>query len=383
VSKRDFYEVLGVPKTATEDELKKAYRKLARKYHPDLNPDNKEEAERNIKEVNEAYEVLSDSQKRTQYDQFGHDAFQAGQGGAGGYNPFGGGAGGGFSDIFDMFFGQSGFGGGGGQRNGPEKGADLRFDMEISFEQAAFGVETEVQIPRTEECTTCHGSGAAAGTHPETCPQCKGSGQTQVIQNTPFGRMVNVRACERCHGEGKIIHTPCRDCKGQGRVRRNRKIKVKIPAGVDTGSRLRVAHEGEAGLRGGPQGDLYVYIFVKQHKLFSREGNDVLCEVPVSFVQAALGDEIDVPTLDGKVKMRVPEGTQSGTVLRLKDKGIPYLRGNGRGDQNVRVKVVTPHKLNDKQKQLLQDFARASGENINPEEKSFFKKMKDVLGGTI
>jgi molecular chaperone DnaJ len=384
VSKRDFYEVLGVPKTATEDELKKAYRKLARKYHPDLNPDNKEEAERKIKEVNEAYEVLSDSQKRTQYDQFGHDAFQGGQGGAGGFNPFGGaGAGGGFSDIFDMFFGQSGFGGGGGQRNGPEKGADLRFDMEISFEQAAFGVETEVQIPRTEECTTCQGSGAAAGTHPETCPQCKGSGQTQVIQNTPFGRMVNVRACERCHGEGKIIHTPCRECKGQGRVRRNRKITVKIPAGVDTGSRLRVAHEGEAGLRGGPQGDLYVYIFVKQHKLFTREGNDVLCEVPVSFVQAALGDEIDVPTLDGKVKMRVPEGTQSGTVLRLKDKGIPYLRGNGRGDQNVRIKVVTPHKLSDKQKQLLQDFARASGENINPEEKGFFKKMKDVLGGTI
>lgn len=379
MSKHDYYEVLGVPKTATEDELKKAYRKLARKYHPDLNPDNKEEAERKIKEVNEAYEVLSDSQKRAQYDQFGHDAFQAGQG-AGGPNPFGGGAGG-FSDIFDMFFGQSGFGGG--QRNGPEKGADLRFDMEISFEQAAFGVETEVQIPRTEECTTCHGSGAAAGTHPETCPQCKGSGQSQVIQNTPFGRMVNVRTCERCRGEGKIVHTPCRDCKGQGRVRRNRKIKVKIPAGVDTGSRLRVANEGEAGLRGGPQGDLYVYIFVKPHKLFSREANDVLCEVPVSFVQAALGDEIDVPTLDGKVKMRVPEGTQSGTVLRLKGKGIPYLRGNGRGDQNVRIKVVTPHKLTDKQKQLLQDFARASGENINPEEKGFFKKMKDVLGGNI
>ena len=240
MSKRDYYEVLGVPKSATEDELKKAYRKLARKYHPDLNPDNKEEAERKIKEINEAYEVLSDSQKRAQYDQFGHDAFQAGQGGAG-YNPFGGGAAGagGFSDIFDMFFGQAGFGGGG-QRNGPERGADLRFDMEISFEQAAFGVETEVQIPRTEECATCHGSGAAAGTHPETCPQCKGSGQTQVVQNTPFGRMVNVRTCERCRGEGKIVHTPCRDCKGQGRVRRSRKIKVKIPAGVDTGSRLRV-----------------------------------------------------------------------------------------------------------------------------------------------
>lgn len=372
--------MLGVPKTATEDELKKAYRKLARKYHPDLNPDNKEEAERNIKEVNEAYEVLSNAEKRSQYDQLGHDAFQAGQSG-GGFNPFGGGGGGGFSDIFDMFFGQSGFGSG--QRNGPEKGADLRFDMEITFEQAAFGVETEVQIPRTEECSACHGTGAAPGTHAETCPQCKGSGQQQVVQNTPFGRMVNVRTCDRCHGEGKIVHTPCRECRGQGRVRRNRKITVKIPAGVDTGSRLRVSHEGEAGLRGGPQGDLYVYIFVKPHKLFTREGNDVICEVPVSFVQAALGDEIDVPTLDGKVKMRVPEGTQSGTVLRLKDKGIPHLRGNGRGDQHVRIKVVTPHKLSDRQKQLLQDFAKAGGENINPEEKGFFKKMKDALGGTI
>lgn len=377
MSKRDFYEVLGVSRTATDDDLKKAYRKLARKYHPDLNPDNKEEADTKIKEVNEAYEVLSDSQKRAQYDQFGHDAFQAGAGGGG--NPFGGGSGG-FSDIFDMFFGQSGFGGG--QRNGPERGADLRFDMEITFEQAAFGTETEVQLPRTEECTACHGTGAAAGTHPETCPNCKGSGQTQVVQNTPFGRMVNVRPCERCHGEGKIVHTPCRECNGKGRVRRNRKITVKIPAGVDTGSRLRIAHEGEAGVRGGSQGDLYVYIFVKQHKLFTREGDDVFCEVPISFVQAALGDEIDVPTLEGKVKMRVPEGTQSGSVLRLRGKGIQRLRGNGRGDQNVRLKVVTPQKLNERQQQLLQEFAKAGGENINPEEKGFFKKMKDVLGGS-
>lgn len=378
MSKRDYYDVLGVAKTASEDEIKKAFRKLARKYHPDVNRDNPEEAEAKFKEINEAYEILSSPERRSQYDQFGHAAFEGGQGGQGGFGGFGSG---GFTDIFDMFFGgQSGFGFGGGRHNGPEKGADLRYDMEISFEQAAFGVETEVQIPRTEECGTCHGSGAAPGTHPETCPQCKGTGQVQVAQNTPFGRMVNVRTCDRCRGEGKIVHTPCKECHGSGKVRNKRTIKIKIPAGVDNGSRLRVAHEGEAGMRGGPSGDLYVYIFVKQHKLFVREGNDVICEVPISFVQASLGDEIEVPTLDGKVKLKVPEGTQSGTIFRVKDKGIPYLRGNGRGDQHVRVKVVTPQKLNDRQRELLQEFAKVGGENVNPEQKTFFKKVKDVFG---
>ncbi|SDF74758.1 molecular chaperone DnaJ [Sporolituus thermophilus] len=378
MSKRDYYEVLGVPRTATEDEIKKAFRKLARKYHPDVNRDNPKEAEEKFKEINEAYEVLSDPERRAQYDQFGHAAFDPGQGaGAGGFSGFGGFGAGGFSDIFDMFFGQAGFGA---RHTGPEKGADLRYDLEISFEEAAFGVEKEIQVPRTEECPTCHGSGAAPGTHPETCPQCRGTGQQQIVQNTPFGRMVNVKTCTRCRGEGKIVRTPCKDCQGRGRVRNKRTIKVKIPAGVDSGSRLRVAYEGEAGVRGGPPGDLYVYIFVKPHKLFTREGSDVICEVPISFVQAALGDEIEVPTLDGKVSLKIPEGTQSGTTFRLKDKGIPHLRGHGRGDQHVRIKVVTPKNLTERQRELLMEFARASGENINPEQKSFFKKVKDFLG---
>jgi len=376
VSKRDYYEVLGVDKNASDDEVKKAFRKMARKYHPDVNRD-KPDAEAKFKEVNEAYEVLSNAERRGQYDQVGHSAFD-GSGGASGFG--GNGGGGGFNDIFDMFFGgQSGFGGG--RQPGPEKGSDLRYDMEISFEQAAFGVENEIQIPRTEDCKKCSGSGAAAGTHAETCGQCKGTGQVQVAQNTPFGRMINTRTCDRCHGEGKIIQSPCKECRGTGKNRVKRKIKVKIPGGVDNGSRLRVTHEGESGTRGGPPGDLYVYIFVKQHKLFTREGSEVICEVPISFVQATLGDEIDVPTLDGKVKLKITEGIQSGTILRLKDKGIPHLRGNGRGDQHVRVKVITPQKLSDKQRELLQEFAKESGENINPEQKNFFKKVKDIFGG--
>jgi molecular chaperone DnaJ len=378
VSKRDYYEVLGVNKTATEDELKKAYRKLARKYHPDVNRDNPKEAEDKFKEINEAYEVLSNSERRAQYDQFGHAAFDGANGGAG-FGGFGGG--GGFGDIFDMFFGgQAGFGFGGGRQAGPERGADLRYDMEITFEQAAFGVETEIQIPRTESCKSCNGTGAAAGTHPETCPNCKGTGQVQVVQNTPFGRMVNVKTCERCRGEGKIVHSPCKECAGRGKVKVKRKIKVKIPAGVDQGSRLRVAYEGEAGTRGGSPGDLYVYIFVKAHKLFTREGTDVMIEVPVSFVQASLGDELEVPTLDGKVTLKIPEGTQSGTIFRIKEKGIPSLRGHGRGDQHVKVKVLTPQKLNERQRELLKEFAKVSGENINPEQKNFFKKVKDAFG---
>lgn len=375
MSKKDYYEVLGVPKTASDEEIKKAFRKLARKYHPDVNRDNSSEAEEKFKEANEAYEVLSNTERRTQYDQFGHAAFEGG-GGAQGGGGFGGA--GGFSDIFDMFFGQSGFGGG--RQSGPERGADLRYDLEINFDQAAFGLETEIQVPRTEDCGVCQGSGAAAGTNAETCPQCRGTGQQQVVQNTPFGRMVNVRPCDRCRGEGKIVKTPCKECHGKGKVRARRKIKIKIPGGVDNGSRLRVAHEGEAGNRGGQPGDLYVYIFVKSHKLFTREGDDVICEVPITIVQAALGDEIEVPTLDGKVQLRIPEGTQTATVFRLKDKGIPHLRGSGRGDQHVKVKVITPKKLTDRQKELLLEFAKDGGEDTNPEQKSFFKKVKDAFG---
>lgn len=373
MSKRDYYEVLGVNKGASDDEVKKAFRKMARKYHPDVNRD-KPDAEAKFKEVNEAYEVLSNPERRGQYDQMGHAAFDGsgGFGGGGGFGGFGGG--GGFNDIFDMFFG------GQSRQAGPEKGSDLRYDMSITFEQAAFGVEQDIQIPRTEDCKKCNGSGAAPGTHADTCSQCKGTGQIQVAQNTPFGRMMNTRTCDRCHGEGKIVKTPCKDCHGKGKTRVNRKIKVKIPAGVDNGSRLRVTHEGEMGTRGGPPGDLYVYIFVKAHKIFTREGSEVICEVPISFVQATLGAEIEVPTLDGKVKMKITEGTQSGTVLRLKDKGIPHLRGNGRGDQHVRVKVLTPQKLNDKQRELLQEFAKASGEQVAGDQKNLFSKVKDALG---
>lgn len=378
MSKRDYYEVLGVEKSATDDQIKKAFRKLARKYHPDVNRDNPKEAEEKFKEANEAYEVLSDAERRAQYDQFGHAAFENGGGGAGGFGGFSSGGAGGFGDIFDMFFGGNGggFGGfGGSRRPGPERGSDLRYDLEVEFEEAAFGKEVELNIPRTEECKTCHGTGAANGTKAETCPNCHGTGQIQFTQNTPFGRMMNTRTCDRCNGEGSIVKNPCKDCGGKGKKRVKRKISVKIPAGVDNGSRIRVSNAGEAGTRGGSNGDLYVYIFVKPHKLFKREGTEVICEVPITFVQATLGDEIEVPTLDGKVKMKIPEGIQSGTVLRLKDKGIPYLRGQGRGDQHVRVKVLTPQKLNDKQKEMLREFGKATGESVNPEQKSWFKKF--------
>lgn len=382
MSKRDYYEVLGVSKTATQDELKKAYRKLARKYHPDLNKDNPE-AEEKFKECNEAYDVLSDEQKRAQYDQFGHAAFEnggmgGGPGGFGGFGGAGGFGGSGMEDIFDMFFG--GQGSRGGRSNaGPQRGSDLRFDLEISFEEAAFGVEKEINLYRDEQCEHCHGDGAEPGSKVETCPECHGSGYVRFTQNTMFGQMVNERPCSRCHGEGKIISEPCKKCRGKGTEKKNKKLKVKIPAGVNDGSRLRVAGEGEVGAKGGPSGDLYVYIYVRPHKYFERDGTTVMCEVPISIVQATLGAEIKVPTLDGQVTMRIPEGTQPGKVLRLKGKGIPSLRGGGRGDQLVRIKVVVPTKLNDKQKDALRKFEDVCGDAINPEEKSFLKKIKDFF----
>lgn len=381
MSKRDYYEVLGVSKTATQDELKKAYRKLARKYHPDLNKDNPEAAEK-FKECNEAYSVLSDEQKRAQYDQFGPEAFEnggmGGGPGAGGFGGFGGFGGSGMEDIFDMFFGGQGRGGRS-NNAGPQRGADLRYDMEITFEEAAFGVEKEISLKRAERCEHCHGEGAEPGSKVETCPECHGSGYVRFTQNTMFGQMVNERPCSRCHGEGKIISNPCKECGGSGTVKKTKKLKVKIPAGVDNGSRLRVGGEGEAGLKGGPSGDLYVYLYVKPHKFFERDGTTVLCEVPINIVQATLGAEIKVPTLDGQVTMKVPEGTQPGKVMRLKGKGIPSLRGGGRGDQLVRMKVVVPTKLTDKQKDALQKFAEISKDNINPEEKSFLNKVKDFF----
>lgn len=375
--KRDYYEVLGVQKGASEAEIKKAYRKMVMKYHPDRNRDNLKEAEEKMKEINEAYGVLSDEQKKAQYDQFGHAAFEAGGGaGAGGFGGFGGfGGGEGFGDIFDMFFG----GGGRSRRNGPERGADLRYDLDVSFEEAAFGKETELTIPRTENCETCHGTGAAPGTSPEECPECHGQGQVQSYVNTPLGRMVNSRTCGRCSGTGKIVRTPCKECSGKGQRRVSRRIKVNIPAGVDNGSRIRIAGAGQAGVRGGGNGDLYVYIGVRPHDIFKREGYDILCEVPISFAQAALGDTIEVPTLHGKVEMQVPAGTQSGRILRLKGKGVPRLRGGGNGDQHVQVKVLTPQKLSDRQKELLKEFAELSGDKVNPEQISFLKKMKNLF----
>ncbi|WP_418790697.1 molecular chaperone DnaJ [Phosphitispora sp. TUW77] len=375
MSKRDYYEVLGVDKNASEADLKKAFRKLARQHHPDVNPGD-QEAEAKFKEVNEAYEVLSDPQKKAQYDQFGHTAFGNGAGEAG----FGGGFGGdfsGFGDIFDMFFG----GAGGQRRRGPVKGADLRYNMEISFEEAAFGVERDISIPKMESCEKCKGTGAASGSSPKQCAKCNGTGQIQFAQTTAFGRFVQSRVCEACRGDGVIIENPCSKCGGKGSVRKTAKIHIKVPGGVDTGSRLRVAGEGEPGELGGPRGDLYVYIRVKPHHTFRRDGNDVISEVKVSFPQAALGDEIEVPTLEGKVRLKVPQGTQSGTSFRLKGKGIIDLHGYGRGDQHVKVIVVTPTKLTEEQTALLQKFAEASGENPLGAERGFFEKVKDAFKG--
>ena len=380
-AKRDYYETLGVNKGADKDAIKRAYRKLAKKYHPDTNAGNPH-AEEMFKDVTEAYNVLSDEKKRKLYDEFGFAGLQEGfseeaarQAAQGGFGGFGGG---GMDDIFDMLFGGQGRGRGG-REAGPQRGADLRFDMEITFEEAAFGVEKEINLYRDETCDHCHGDGAEPGSKVETCPECHGSGYVRFTQNTMFGQMVNERPCSKCHGEGKIISNPCKECRGKGTVKKNKRLKVKIPAGVDNGSRLRVSGEGEAGAKGGQSGDLYVYLYVKPHKFFERDGTTVLCEVPVNIVQATLGAEIKVPTLDGQVTVKVPEGTQPGKVLRLKGKGIPSLRGGQRGDQLVRIKVVVPTKLNEKQKEALRSFGEISKDNISPEEKSFFNKIKNLF----
>lgn len=369
--KRDFYEVLGVSKGASAEDVKKAYRKLARQYHPDVNkaPD----AEAKFKEVKEAYDVLSDDQRRARYDQFGHEDPTAGFGGGGGFS----GDMSGFGDIFDMFFG------GGGRRdpNAPQRGNDLQYTMTIEFKEAVFGKETDITIPRTETCDTCHGNGAKPGTKPETCSVCRGSGQQEVAQNTPFGRIVNRRACSACGGRGKIIRERCGTCSGSGQVKRQRKIHVKIPAGVDEGAQLRVSGEGEGGVRGGPPGDLYIVLRVKSHDFFEREGDDIYCEVPLTFVQAALGDELEVPTLTEKVKLKIPAGTQTGTYFRLKGKGVPKLRGYGQGDQHVKVTVVTPTNLSESQRELLREFAAGSGEATHEQSGNIFERMKKAILG--
>ncbi len=378
-TKRDYYEILGMDKKASVDDIKKAYRQLAMQYHPDRNksPD----AEEKFKEISEAYAVLSDQNKRQQYDQFGHagidmrysqeDIFRGvdfddilrdfGMGG------FGYGRGG---SIFDIFFG-------GGRQEGPRRGSDILYELSIDFEEAASGKTVELEIPRTETCDVCNGSGAKPGTSPRVCPTCRGSGQVSRTQNTPFGRFMTTSTCGTCRGSGNIIDTPCTACHGSGMVQRKRKIEVKIPPGVDTGSRLRVTGEGEAGEKGGRPGDLYVEIHVRPHSIFIRHENDILIEVPISFTQAALGDEIVVPTLDGKAKMKIPPGTQNGHIFRLRGKGFPSLYTSGSGDQLVKIKVEVPTKLNEKQKELLREFADVSGEKARS--KGIFEKMRDHI----
>lgn len=365
--KRDYYEVLGVKKDATADEIKKAYRKLAKENHPDLHPGDKACEER-FKEVNEAYEVLSDEEKRKKYDQFGHAAFDPNAGyGAGG---FGGGFGGfgDFGDLGDIFgsFGDIfGFGGGGAQRsnpNAPRKGDNIRSSVSISFEEAAFGCEKEITIGRVEQCPDCKGTGCQPGTTPEVCPDCKGTGTVRTTQRTPFGMVQSTGACPKCKGTGKIIHQPCKTCRGMGMIRRQHKVKVTIPAGIDDGQAISQRGKGNAGANGGPAGDLLVSVIVRPHARFERDGNSVLLQQPISFAQAALGAEIEVPTLDGNVKMTVPEGTQPGATFRLRGKGIPYLRGSGRGDQFVTVDVVVPKNLTGSQKDLLRQYAASTGE---------------------
>ncbi|WP_420977104.1 molecular chaperone DnaJ [Bacillus vallismortis] len=375
MSKRDHYEVLGVSKSASKDEIKKAYRKLSKKYHPDINKE--AGSDEKFKEVKEAYETLSDDQKRSHYDQFGHTDPNQGFGGGG----FGGGGdfgGFGFDDIFSSIFG------GGTRRrdpNAPRQGADLQYTMTLSFEDAAFGKETTIEIPREETCDTCKGSGAKPGTNPETCSHCGGSGQLNVEQNTPFGKVVNRRVCHHCEGTGKIIKDKCADCGGKGKIKKRKKISVTIPAGVDDGQQLRLSGQGEPGVNGGPAGDLFVVFHVRAHEFFERDGDDIYCEMPLTFAQAALGDEVEVPTLHGKVKLKIPAGTQTGTKFRLRGKGVQNVRGYGQGDQHIVVRVVTPTNLTDKQKDIIREFAEVSGNLPDEQEMSFFDKVKRAFKG--
>lgn len=373
--KRDYYEVLGLSRDAADAEIKKAYRKLSKKYHPDINKD--EGAEDKFKEVSEAYEVLSDSQKRAAYDQYGHAANDPNFGGGFGGGSYGG-AGFGFEDIFEQFFGGSGA-----SRqspNAPRRGSDLQYRVTLTFEEAIFGKDATVKYNRNEECHTCHGSGAKPGTSPVTCSKCHGSGAVQVEQNTPFGRVMTQRACDVCSGTGQEIKEKCETCHGAGIENKEHSVKVTVPAGVENDQQIRLTGQGEAGQNGGPYGDLYVVFRVQPSEEFERDGTEVYYELPITFVQAALGDEITVPTVHGKVKLKVPGGTQTGTSFRLKGKGAPSLRGNFTGDQHVKIKVVTPKKLSDKERELFQDLADESGQTVRANnEGGFFDKMRDMF----
>jgi len=374
MAKRDYYEILGVEKNTDLDEIKKAYRKLAIKYHPDKNPGDKA-AEEKFKELGEAYEILSDPQQRAAYDQYGHAAFDRRTGfgrGAGFHDPF---------DIFREVFGGGSifedlFGGGRQDPSQPQRGDDLRYDMEISFEEAAKGCEKEISLTKPERCDVCNGSGAEPGSHARTCPSCGGRGQ--VVSSR--GIFSIAQTCPQCHGAGRVIEKPCKVCRGNGRRDRTSKIKLRIPAGVDTGSRLRSAGNGEAGWRGGPSGDLYVVLHVKAHEIFQRDGDDLLCEVPVSFVQAALGAEIEVPTLDGKAAIKIPAGTQPGNMFRLKGKGVKNVQGYGLGDLHVRIQVEVPIRLSSAQKTKLEEFAQLCDGEESPLSQRFIEKARKLFG---
>ena len=374
--KRDFYEVLGLSKGASDDEIKKAYRKLAKKYHPDVNPGDKE-AEERFKEINEAYSILSDAEKKSRYDQFGFAGVDPSYGGGGGM---------GFDmgdidlgDIFGSFFGGGfgGFGGGGSRRNGPQKGESLRVNLALSFEEAAFGCTKEIELSRTETCEECKGSGCAAGTTAETCPDCRGSGQVRIQRGAGGFAFSTTTACQKCRGTGKIIHTPCKTCGGAGSVRKKQRVPVTVPAGIDDGQAIKINGQGNAGVNGGPAGDLIVGVRIKPHPQFRREGTTVFYEHPVSFYQAAMGAELEIPTIDGKVKFSIPAGTQPGESFSLKGRGIPSLRGRGRGEQLVTVKVQVPTSLTSEQREALNAFGAAMGESV-PEGgiKGFFDKKK-------
>jgi molecular chaperone DnaJ len=373
MAKRDYYEVLGVARGASEADMKAAFRKLAMKYHPDRNPGDKD-CEHHFKEVNEAYDVLKDAQKRAAYDRFGHAAFEHGMG-AGGAG-FGADFASSFADIFEDLFGMGG--GRRGRPSGRERGADLRYNMEITLAEAFNGKTAQIRIPTAVTCEVCSGSGAKAGSRPKTCPTCGGYGKIRHAQ----GFFTMERTCPACHGRGQVIEDPCPTCAGSGRVTRERTLAVNIPAGVEDGTRIRLAGEGEAGARGGPSGDLYIFISLAQHQFFQRDGADLHCRVPISMVTAALGGGVDVPTIDGgKTRVKVPEGTQSGRVFRLQGKGMPVLRARGTGDMYVQVMVETPQKLSKRQKEILAEFDRQSSGETHPESAGFFAKVKEFLDG--
>jgi molecular chaperone DnaJ len=369
----DYYEVLGVARDADEHTIKRAYRQLARKYHPDVAAD-KKSAESHFKEINEAYEVLSDVQKRSNYDRFGHAGVQGG-GAEGGFGPFGAE---GFGDIFDMFFGAARGGGNAQQRrNGPARGSDLRYNVEITLEEAYAGTTREVSFRHLASCPACRGSGAEPGTLIVPCDRCGATGIQRQVRQTPLGQFVTQTTCSKCSGEGQIVQTPCSACRGRGRVEQEKSLQVRIPPGVDDGSRIRIGGSGEAGARGGPDGDLYVYLTVAPHEVFKREGLDVHLDVAVSFPQAALGGEITVRSLDGSVPLTLNAGTQSGSQYRLRGRGMPSVRGGAKGDELVTVHVVVPTKLSKREREILEDYARAGGDQI--EEKSFFARVKDAF----